>query len=232
MTRILTVVPADIGGRDAERPDVRSHAERGNEDNPDLRNSDFGFPISSDSWIISQRGPKLAADPFRPHAFFVEPERTRDGRVEDVATVFLTNRECPFRCLMCDLWSYTTDQRVPDGAIAAQVRFALGQLPPARHIKLYNAGNFFDAQAIPPGDLPEPGRAARCLRDGRRSSAIRCWWASAAWRFRNSWPPLSRRWRLRACVAWSLAPRACVACRWPWAWRPCIRRCCRASTNA
>ncbi len=55
---------------------------------------------------------------------------------------------------MCDLWKYTTDERVPDGAIPAQIAYALRQLPPTRHVKLYNAGNFFDAQAIPPGDRP------------------------------------------------------------------------------
>jgi len=107
-----------------------------------------------DRWILNQRPPKARVDPWRPHAFLVEAERTKSGMVEDVTTVFLTNRECPFRCLMCDLWKYTTDQRVPDGAISAQVEWALEQLPAARHIKLYNAGNFFDAQAIPPGDLP------------------------------------------------------------------------------
>ena len=56
---------------------------------------------------------------------------------------------------MCDLWMHTTDGRVPDGAIPAQIRWALSQLSPARHVKLYNSGNFFDAQAIPPADFPQ-----------------------------------------------------------------------------
>jgi radical SAM enzyme (TIGR01210 family) len=55
---------------------------------------------------------------------------------------------------MCDLWKNTTDERVPEGAIAGQIEYALARLAPARHIKLYNAGNFFDAQAIPPADWP------------------------------------------------------------------------------
>jgi radical SAM enzyme (TIGR01210 family) len=105
-----------------------------------------------DRWVLSQRPPKPAADPWRPHAFFVEPERSAGGDVEDVASLFLTNRECPFRCLMCDLWKYTTDQRVPEGAIPAQIEYALTRLPQAQHVKLYNAGNFFDAQAIPRAD--------------------------------------------------------------------------------
>jgi radical SAM enzyme (TIGR01210 family) len=123
-----------------------------------------------DSRVVALRPPKNAVDPSRPYAFLIEPERARDGTVEDTAVLFLTNRECPFRCLMCDLWKNTTDRRVPDGAIAAQVEYALAQLPPARHIKLYNAGNFFDAQAIPPADWP---RLAELL-DPFRTVIIEC----------------------------------------------------------
>lgn len=68
------------------------------------------------------------------------------------ATLFLTNRECPFRCVMCDLWKYTTTERVKEGAIAHQIESALAALPPAGAIKLYNAGSFFDAAAIPRSD--------------------------------------------------------------------------------
>ena len=110
--------------------------------------------VLDDNWILAQRPPRHSVDPHRPYAVLVEPERSRDGCVDDVLTVFLSNRECPFRCLMCDLWRNTTLQRVPEGAIVEQVAFALSSSRPARHIKLYNAGNFFDAQAIPPADLP------------------------------------------------------------------------------
>jgi archaeosine synthase beta-subunit len=112
------------------------------------------LPRIDDAWILARRGPKNAVDPLRPYAYLLEPERTAEGMVEDVATIFLSNRECPFRCLMCDLWKYTTDERVPDGAIPTQIALALRDLPAAPHIKLYNAGNFFDAQAIPPNDWP------------------------------------------------------------------------------
>lgn len=122
-----------------------------------------GVPLSSESMnrisfrysdrdITSARGPKNPVDSTRPYAFLVEPECSATGRVEDVATLFLTNRECPFRCLMCDLWRSTTDHRVPSGAIPEQIDFALERLPAARHVKLYNSGNFFDHQAIPPAD--------------------------------------------------------------------------------
>ncbi len=55
---------------------------------------------------------------------------------------------------MCDLWKNTTDQPVPAGAIPGQIEWALGQLPGAKHIKLYNSANFFDPGAIPPADYP------------------------------------------------------------------------------
>lgn len=106
----------------------------------------------SETEILAARTAKHAVDPRRPYAFLVEQERTAAGAIENVATVFLTNRECPWRCLMCDLWRHTTDETVPLGAIPEQIDFALARLPPARHIKLYNSGNFFDAKAIPSDD--------------------------------------------------------------------------------
>jgi radical SAM enzyme (TIGR01210 family) len=104
--------------------------------------------------ILNLRMPRNAVNPLRPYAFLVEPEYSSDGHVEDVATIFLTNKECPFHCVMCDLWKNTTIERVPTGAIPEQIQFALNTLPAASHIKLYNSGNFFDSQAIPPEDLP------------------------------------------------------------------------------
>jgi archaeosine synthase beta-subunit len=105
-----------------------------------------------DQWVLQQRGPKNRLDPWRPYAFTVEPERSETDELVDVATLFLTNRECPYRCLMCDLWKNTLDERVPIGAIPAQIGFGLDRLPPARRVKLYNSGSFFDAAAIPPAD--------------------------------------------------------------------------------
>lgn len=111
-------------------------------------------PVVSTTEILAARPARAALDPYQPYACFVEPEHSRHGRVEDVATLFLTNRECPFRCLMCDLWKHTLEDTVPLGAIPAQIDFALSRLPPARHIKLYNSGNFFDPRAIPHEDHP------------------------------------------------------------------------------
>ncbi len=53
---------------------------------------------------------------------------------------------------MCDLWKNTLEEDTPPGAITAQIGSALLELPPARRIKLYNAGSFFDPRAIPPAE--------------------------------------------------------------------------------
>lgn len=115
----------------------------------------------TDADILAARGARNHVDPRRPYAMHVEPEYCADGAVEDVATIFLSNRECAFRCLMCDLWKNTTRERVPGGAIPEQIRFALDNLPAAQHIKLYNSGNFFDAQSIPPEDFDEIAEIVR-----------------------------------------------------------------------
>jgi uncharacterized Fe-S cluster-containing MiaB family protein len=101
-------------------------------------------------WAIRRaRGARSVVDPTRPAAFFCEPEASAQGKVEQVATLFLVNRECPFTCIYCDLWKQTTVTAVSVGEILGQIDLALAALPAARHIKLYNAGNFFDQQAIP-----------------------------------------------------------------------------------
>lgn len=102
-----------------------------------------------------RRGPKNVLDPWSAYAALWEEETDANGAPVSTATLFLTNRECPYRCLMCDLWRNTLDRRAPPGAIATQIQSALVALPPARQIKLYNAGSFFDPRAIPPEDYPE-----------------------------------------------------------------------------
>jgi len=116
--------------------------------------------LPSDDWVLVRRPPRNPVSADRPYAYLIEPEPTADGRMVDVATLFLSNRECPFRCVMCDLWKNTLTESVPAGAITEQIRWALDQLPPARHLKLYNAGSFFDPRAIPPDDYPEIARLA------------------------------------------------------------------------
>jgi len=106
----------------------------------------------TDRWILEKRGGKNAVDPLKPYGWLVEKERTPSGKIEDTAIIFLTNRECQYHCLMCDLWKNTTDTSVPPGSIPQQIELALGQMPGARHLKLYNSGSFFDERAIPVED--------------------------------------------------------------------------------
>ena len=111
--------------------------------------------IFDDKLILSLRGDKNQADPRVPYSSLIEKETDSSGNIEDVITIFLTNSECPFRCLMCDLWKNTTDQHVKSGDIPFQIQSAINTVGSATNIKLYNSGNFFDTKAIPPGDYKE-----------------------------------------------------------------------------
>jgi radical SAM enzyme (TIGR01210 family) len=117
-------------------------------------------PLFGDDWIVARRPPRNLLSPDRPYAWLSEQEPAADGRLVDIATLFLTNRECPFRCLMCDLWKNTLEAPVAPRQIPAQIRWGLAQLPSARHLKLYNSGNFFDPLAIPPADYEAIARLA------------------------------------------------------------------------
>lgn len=114
--------------------------------------------IGRDRWIRDRRGQRPQGDVWRAHGWFVESERLIDGRVGLVLTALLRSRECPWRCLMCDLWKFTVTQPIPIGAITAQLDQVLSEAkldprwPELREIKLYNGGSFFDAGAVPPAD--------------------------------------------------------------------------------
>lgn len=105
---------------------------------------------------MAQRPPRATTlDPFKPHAFFLEEELANSGRVVRSGTILLTNKECPWRCVMCDLWKNTLTETVPLGAIPQQIEFALAQFGGVpEQIKLYNSGSFFDPAAIPLADYP------------------------------------------------------------------------------
>ena len=111
------------------------------------------------AWIVAQRSPRAAGDPFKPYAFFEEEERAASRRIVRSAVILLTNKECPWRCLMCDLWKHTTARTVPPGAIPRQIDHALARLgSQPEQLKLYNSGSFFDPTAIPPSDYPAIAR--------------------------------------------------------------------------
>ncbi len=125
-----------------------------------------GWPAASaerDRFLLARRPERHRHDLWQPGGFHVEAERTATGAIAAMATVFLTGRECPWRCAMCDLWQHTTETDTPAGAIARQIELALkaisrtGKLP--TRIKLYNAGSFFDPRAVPRDDYD--GIAAR-----------------------------------------------------------------------
>ena len=108
-----------------------------------------------DRFVLDRRGPRREHDPWSYQNLIVEDERTTDGRIAPVAALFLTGRECPWRCVMCDLWQYTTPGDTPPGAIPAQLaaaRRTLSAQPGVARIKLYNASNFFDPRAVPESD--------------------------------------------------------------------------------
>lgn len=114
-------------------------------------------PSERDAWIRARRPPRDAIDATLPRRFWIEEEPAESGEIVPVATLFLANRECPWRCLMCDLWRDTLPRTVAPGVIPGQIAFALAQLsgkgrPAVRQVKLYNSGSFFDAGAVPPAD--------------------------------------------------------------------------------
>lgn len=108
--------------------------------------------ITPDDRVLQQRPPKNSVDPRRAYAALWEEEPDSTGALIPTSVIFLTNRECPFHCVFCDLWKHTLDETVARGAIARQIRQALETLPPSRQVKLYNAGSFFDPRAIPVED--------------------------------------------------------------------------------
>ncbi|MGO8926015.1 MAG: radical SAM protein [Limisphaerales bacterium] len=108
------------------------------------------------AWIVAQRPPRAITDPFKPHGFFLEEERSASNRIVSSAVILLTNKECPWRCLMCDLWKHTLARSVLPGAIPRQIDYALKRLQARpEQVKLYNSGSFFDPAAIPLSDYPE-----------------------------------------------------------------------------
>lgn len=119
-----------------------------------------------DRFVLSHRPPRTRHDPWQHQGVLVEEERAADGTRVRAATVFLTGRECPWRCVMCDLWTFTVEEDTPPGALVRQLRTActgLGE-PWPEHLKLYNAGSFFDPRAVPEADYAPMAEAIRAFR--------------------------------------------------------------------
>jgi len=110
-------------------------------------------------WIRRLRPPVAPCDPWTPQAVFCETEPDPDDRrPRRTLTVLLTGRRCPWTCVMCDLWRRAAPGPIPSGAVPRQLAAALRTGAPnglpAQALKLYNAGSFFDAAAVPPRDWP------------------------------------------------------------------------------
>jgi archaeosine synthase beta-subunit len=84
-------------------------------------------PAARTRWIIDQRPARNSVSTDRPYAFFTEEERMETSGIARVSTIFLTNRECPWKCLMCDLWRNTAP--APAGSIPSGSFFDRGAIP-------------------------------------------------------------------------------------------------------
>lgn len=134
--------------------------------------------------MVSQRSRRNAANPQDkgarvslrqevPHAFLRERELAADGSLAECVAVFLTNRECPWKCFMCDLWKNTLETSVSPGMIPRQIAYAFQQMGVSRSadgrsamlVKLYNSGSFFDPRAVPAADY---SKIAQLLAGFRR----------------------------------------------------------------
>lgn len=136
--------------------------------------------VERSRWIVGLR-PEVnrLGDGDRPVGFSLETERGPDGEIWESVVVLIKNRECPWRCLMCDLWKETTKEPLSPGQVIAQIRHALCQLRITEkmrgssrkwQIKLYNGGSFFDRGAIPVADYPTIAR----LVDGFERIVVEC----------------------------------------------------------
>lgn len=139
-------------------------------------------------WVVERRGARVPVDPRRPAGWLVETEPDGEGREIPILTVFLTNRECPWRCVFCDLWKHTLERRVGPGDLAAQWEVASGdeavREARPRWVKLYNAGSFFDPGAIPGGEWASLAERVRGFDRVIVESHPR-WIGDRVWRWRD-----------------------------------------------
>jgi archaeosine synthase beta-subunit len=107
--------------------------------------------------VRATRTPKPVIDPSRPLDTLLEAEPVGEGKRGPALTIFLAGAECPYTCVFCDLWKYTTDGPTPEGMIPSQIEQGIQSLgpevdPAMLRIKLYNASNFFESRAVPASD--------------------------------------------------------------------------------
>ncbi|MDH7502804.1 MAG: radical SAM protein [Verrucomicrobiota bacterium] len=129
-----------------------------------------------DRWILRHRSPRATVDPWRPISVAIENEPSVNGGIERVLVMILAGSECPWRCVMCDLWKNTIAEPMPQGAVPAQINAGLAVVrgrPEASDIgavKIYNSGSFFDRRSVPPADYQAIAR----LVGGFRRVIVEC----------------------------------------------------------
>lgn len=116
-------------------------------------------PSARTKWIKQLRAPVNRPNSNSEPRILLEEEICAQGKGLRTGTIFLINRECPWTCVMCDLWKHTSNTPLPPGHAATQLRNALAKLEtnadcPIEQIKIYNSGSFFDSRAIYPSDYP------------------------------------------------------------------------------
>jgi archaeosine synthase beta-subunit len=114
-------------------------------------------PSKRTRWIRSLREAGERPDASSLPELLLEHEIGPTGRVCHSAIVFLINRECPWTCVMCDLWKNTSPGSMPAGHATEQLDKALERLDREtsthlHQIKIYNSGSFFDSGAIRPAE--------------------------------------------------------------------------------
>ena len=129
---------------------------------------ELGFGFNATELSMSPLAtPPASAQPATPSlrppiAAFTETEvvgfdADHNPRLTKSLTILMRSQTCRLACKMCDLASTTHREPTALGALPHQIRLAMGQhmTGPGRlpaTLKLYNAGNFFDPTATPPGD--------------------------------------------------------------------------------
>ena len=181
---------------------------------------DGSYPAGAaarDRFVLDLRGPRPRHDAWRHQGIIVEDERTADGRIARAATVFLTGRECPWRCVMCDLWQYTIAEDTPRGAIPAQVRAARGELRGAAHAdhaaQALQRWQLLRSPRRPRSRLRRRRRRARRAGAGGRRIASGARWPAGRPVSGGAESPLHHGGTATGCNS-----------RSRWGWRPCTPR--------
>lgn len=151
------------------------------------------FPRKSSErrqWVLDRRPvARLIEGPIPRNSavdWSVECEPNGTGQMFRCLTVFIVSRECPWRCVFCDLWRYAAPSKAPIGSPFQQLVAVTrsDSVQDCDCIKIYNAGSFFDFRAIPRSEIPAIAAACR----GFSKVVVECHpklISPAVWEFRD-----------------------------------------------